>query len=169
MFSDLEYTYLKNIIDTYILQGDYTNYIAYTYTNISGTYSNDYYDFYVILSNSEIIANGYSFTIPGNSLKISVNSKSASRNATNGERIVFSEGEHSVSVDPYEFIYSNAKNSIFPNILAKQEYITKTNNDHNISYNLDKNEFYMIPVFMGLIIMMLFLKWCFPMKGGKKV
>lgn len=169
MFSEIEYIYLENLINTYVLNGEYTHYLAYTYTDIDSTYSYDYPDFYVIFSKSEIIANGYSFEIPENSLKVSVNAKSANRNATNGERITFTESERSLTINSYEFIYTNASGSQFSNILAKNEYIIQTNTENNLSYNLDKNEFYTIPVFLGLIIMMLFLKWCFPMKGGKRL
>ena len=35
--------------------------------------------------------------------------------------------------------------------------------------NISKEEFMLIPFLLSLLILMLFFKWCFPMKGGKKI
>lgn len=32
-----------------------------------------------------------------------------------------------------------------------------------------QEEFYLIPFLLCILILMLFLKWCFPMKGGKSI
>lgn len=163
MFTDVEYTYLKNLIDTYVLKGDYTDYLAYTYTDISSSYSYDYPDMYVIFAKSEIQANNNTFTIPSGSIKIAIDSNSASRNGVNGDRFAFTESEGTVYVEPYEFIYTNAVGSKYADVLAQEEY--KISQD--ISYNIDKAEYYVVPLLICVIIMMLFLKWCFPNKGGK--
>ena len=36
-------------------------------------------------------------------------------------------------------------------------------------YHPTKEEYMLTPFFLALIVMMLFLKWCFPLKGGKKL
>lgn len=36
------------------------------------------------------------------------------------------------------------------------------------NFPFDKTEFYALLVLLGVLIIMLFFKWCFPMKGGKK-
>lgn len=164
MFSEVEYTYLSNLINTYVLNGEYTHYLAYTNTDLSSTYNYEYPDLYVIFSKEEIIANNNKFTIPEDNIKISINSKSATRNGTNGNRFAFTESNRAVTVPIYEFIYTNATNSKYADVLAKEEYIVK----QDLNYNLDKNEFYIMPSLLSVLIVMLFLKWCFPMKGGKK-
>lgn len=169
MFTQVEYTYLENLIETYILKGEYTSYLAYTNTDLSGSYTSDTYDFFVIFSKEDITSNSGQFVVSSGSLRIAVNSSQASRNNTNGPRLEFTELSGAVSVPTYEFIYTNALHSAYPDILAKEVYESKTNFENNISYNISKEEFYILPLFMGVLIMMLFLKWCFPMKGGKKV
>lgn len=37
------------------------------------------------------------------------------------------------------------------------------------TFNISKEEFMLIPFLLSLLILMLFFKWCFPMKGGKKI
>lgn len=165
MFTDIEYTYLKNMVETYILKGDYVSYLAYTYTNISDNYSNESPEMYIIFSKSDIEASGNTFIIPEESITISIDTNSASRNSNNGPRYTFTESVSSVSVPNYEFIYSNAVNTKYADVLSYTEYL----NSNNLSYNITKNEFYLTPLLVGLLIIMLFLKWCFPMKGGKSV
>ena len=36
------------------------------------------------------------------------------------------------------------------------------------NFPLDKTDFYTLLVLLGVLIIMIFFKWCFPMKGGKK-
>lgn len=168
MFTAVEYTYLKDLVNTYILNGDYNYYLAYTNTDLSGSYTSDTIDFYVIFSKDNIEGSSNTFSIPSKSLSIGVNSSQAQRNQTNGPRYEFTEFGGTVSVNSYEFIYTNANNSKYADLLAHDVYQEKLNQESNIAYNITKDEFYILPLFFGLLIMMLFLKWCFPMKGGKK-
>ena len=168
VFTQVEYTYLENLIETYVLNGDYKSYLAYTNTDLSGSYTTDTYDFFVIFSKEDITSNVNNFSV-SSGLKISVNSSQASRNYANGPRVEFAELSGVVSVPSYEFIYTNALQSAYPDILAKEVAENRMNYENNIAYNITKDEFYIMPLFMGILIMMLFLKWCFPMKGGKKV
>ncbi len=39
----------------------------------------------------------------------------------------------------------------------------------NIQYVPTKEDFYLTPFLLCIIILMLFLKWCFPMKGGRNI
>lgn len=169
MFTAVEYTYLKDLVNTYVLNGDYNYYLAYTNTDLSGSYTSDTIDFYVIFSKDNIESNSNTFTLPAKSMRIGVNSSQANRNTTNSPRYEFTELGGTVSVHDYEFIYTNATNSKYADLLAYEKYQEKTNQESNIAYNITKDDFYILPVFFGLLIMMLFLKWCFPMKGGKKL
>lgn len=165
MFSETEYQYLENLVNTYILNNEYNYYLAYTNTDLSSSYTNDYYDFYVIFSKEEINFTNNRFELPKENIRIGINAKSANRNGTNASRYVFTENVGGVSINQYEFIYTNALNSRYANILSKNEYIV----NHDLSYNIDKNEYYSTPFLISILIIMIFLKWCFPMKGGKKV
>lgn len=48
-----------------------------------------------------------------------------------------------------------------------EDYCNITNVE--VDFPFDKNDFYVLLILVAIIIMMLFLKWCFPMKGGKKI
>ena len=160
MFSETEYTYIKNLVITHVLKGEYNYYVCYTETDISGNYNTDTDDVHCIFTKEKITSSNNTFRIQ-NGLKVSIDSNQASRNANNGRRFAFTESNGTVSVPIYEFIYSNAESTKYADLIAQEEI--------NIGNHLDLNEFYMIPMFMALLIMMLFLKWCFPMKGGKNV
>lgn len=41
--------------------------------------------------------------------------------------------------------------------------------DEDSNFPITKNEYYALLVLVGILIFMLFFKWCFPMKGGKKL
>lgn len=38
-----------------------------------------------------------------------------------------------------------------------------------VEFPYSREEFFLIPFFLAILICMLFFKWCFPMKGGKKI
>lgn len=44
-----------------------------------------------------------------------------------------------------------------------------SNDNINIDFPITKNDFYALLILLGTIIMMLFFKWTFPMKGGRKL
>lgn len=50
-----------------------------------------------------------------------------------------------------------------------QDYCNIPNVNVNVDFPFTKNEFYTLLILIGTIIMMLFLKWTFPMKGGRKL
>ena len=41
--------------------------------------------------------------------------------------------------------------------------------DVNVDIPITKEEFYVLLMLVSLLILLLFFKWCFPMKGGKKI
>ena len=49
----------------------------------------------------------------------------------------------------------------------KSQEIQDTTTDTSEQFYPTKEEFYLIPFLLCILIVMLFLKWCFPMKGGK--
>lgn len=50
-----------------------------------------------------------------------------------------------------------------------EDYCNIPNVDVNVDFPFTKEEFYTLMLLVGTIIMMLFFKWTFPMKGGKKI
>lgn len=48
-----------------------------------------------------------------------------------------------------------------------EDYCNVTNVE--VDFPFDKNEFYTLLMLVATLILMLFFKWCFPMKGGKKI
>lgn len=160
--------YIKHLVNTYVLKGEYKSYLAYTYTDVSGNYNNNSPDIYIVFSEDDIISEENTFKINGKSIKISIDTNSANRNSIES-RYVFTENVGTITVPHYEFIYTNAVHSKYADLIALEKYSEIQNVESNISYNITKEEFYIIPTLLALLIMMLFLKWCFPMKGGKKV
>lgn len=50
-----------------------------------------------------------------------------------------------------------------------EDYCNIPNVNVNVDFPFTKEEFYTLMLLVGTIIMMLFLKWTFPMKGGRKI
>ena len=108
MLSEVQRDYVKSIYNANCRE--YPYYLAYSDTYIGSGYA-DYNnpDLVVILSKEPIIANSkYNYTIPSNSLKYSVITRNAS-NQYHSERVVTSQINGDVSVDNYEFVYTNAE------------------------------------------------------------
>lgn len=63
--------------------------------------------------------------------------------------------------------FSNIKSLDLPDIVAIEEQITSSSPE--VSLPFEREEFIAIPFLLCLLIVMLFLKWCFPMKGGKSI
>ena len=53
--------------------------------------------------------------------------------------------------------------------VIEQEAISSTGTDSTAQFPITREDFYLIPILLCILILMLFLKWTFPMKGGKKL
>lgn len=73
------------------------------------------------------------------------------------------------SYDLEDYLQPNFTYEDIENKYVVQEEPTEEPTNVNISFPIDKEEFYVLLVLIATLIMMLFLKWCFPMKGGKKI
>ncbi len=113
MFSTAQEQFLKSLLPT-MLENGYTHYIAYTYTNINngGWNYTPNPDLYVVFSKQPITAiNGYSYTVPADSVRyiVRTGNYSTSSTANNSERVVTEAFSGRLSVDVYEHIYTNAE------------------------------------------------------------
>lgn len=146
MFTQTEYNYLLDLVESYILKGDYKYYVAYTNTNVSDyDYNRDYPDLYVVFSNDQIVQSGSTFEVTNGRL-ISLDSDSATRNGSNGPRMIVTNYSDSLTIPQYEFIYTNVDNSVYPDLIADKSV--------NLSYN--PNFFMLIPFSILLIVLCLF-------------
>lgn len=68
--------------------------------------------------------------------------------------------------------FSNIDSLHLPDYLSLdyQEIVQVDNSsDSDVSLPFEREEFIAIPFLLCILIVMLFLKWCFPMKGGKSL
>lgn len=63
-------------------------------------------------------------------------------------------------------IYDNENNLVFA---KNYDYVKESGGGVNVEFPFTREEFLLIPFLIATLISMLFLKWCFPMKGGKKL
>ena len=78
MFSVLEESYIKSLINTYKKYG-YNYYVVHTVTE-----SDNEYDFYIYFSKDDIVfSNSYAFTLSDNSLMVKVDSSSRNNSPYN--------------------------------------------------------------------------------------
>ncbi len=113
MFSTTQNLFLKDFIPS-ILKDDYSYYIAYTNTTTSsGWNTTTECDLIVIISTEPIVGvDGYNFTFSGECklFQIRTSNYSSSSSSNNSERIISSDfNSANLSVDIYEFVYTNAE------------------------------------------------------------
>ena len=129
MWSTTNYDYAKSLVLSN--KAEYPYYIAVTNTNVSNNYVNDPIQFYVYLSKKPISASSrYNFSIPSGSVCYSVRSGSASSNY-HSERVVSSSVSRTLTVDNYEFVYTNAEfesSTIQPDFLTTETVSSNTFN-----------------------------------------
>lgn len=162
MFTATEIEFLKALLHTNILNGSYNYYVAYTLTSITTDPEN--YDFYVVMSEEPIVGTTeHSFKCHGDQIIMKVDSSAASRNNSD-PRIVYSiESARSFSVNDYEFVYTNAEGSIHADLMAMYEY----QQANDLSYNLDLNHYYAVPVLLSITLLFTILRWWYPSKGAR--
>lgn len=105
MFSNTEYLYVKDLTQSFYDKG-YTNYVCYT-NNPSNSYNTQYYDIFCYYSKSNISQNNLVFSLPGNTKKCSINTKSSTSNYKNTSLTCTDSSDSSITIDNKEFIYSN--------------------------------------------------------------
>ena len=128
MFSEVQREWIAHFVKSNFK--DYPYYIAYTNTNFNQTSSNDY-NFYIIISKDKITANSrYSYTLQNlsNCICLGVRSSNASYNYHNERVVNQSLSSTNISIDNYEFVYTNAEfqtYSMQPNVL-QETYVTES-------------------------------------------
>lgn len=114
------YEYAKQLVESNYKQ--YPYYICVTNTNISDSYDYQSPAFKIYFSRKPITANGrYTFSFQDNALCYSVISNNASKQYHSERVSVTQYNSNTLSVNNYEFCYSNAEfktNSIQPDLLA---------------------------------------------------
>lgn len=105
MFSALEESYIKSLINTYKKHG-YSHYVVHTVTE-----NDNIYDFYIYFSRDEItFSNSYTFELSDNSLMLKIDSSSRNDNNYNpstGHRDIVFYKRGIVNVNIAEFIYTD--------------------------------------------------------------
>lgn len=161
MLTQEQYQYVNNLVNTYVFDKDYDYYLVYNndeascYPNCSvAVFSKD---ISILNETNEYttfrVNNGIKFNLYfANELNSSVVKTKLNSNS-------------SITINSDISVYSNVKDSSYPNMLSYETY----QRDTNLSYNISKNEFMIAPFLLAILILMLFFKWCFPMKGGKNI
>ena len=129
MISEVQREYVKQLL--LANHRSYPYYIVYSNNNVNGSYSNDDWDLFVIMSPSKITADTlYHYTIPNNSVMYGIRSSNASYNY-HSERLSSFSAPNNLTVNNYQFVYSNAEYSCItcqPDILATN-YVTQSHFD----------------------------------------
>lgn len=119
MWSDAYRDYVKVMVES--AHDEYPYYMAHTCTYFGSGSSYNQPSFKIYLSKEPIVANGlYTYVLPADTLVYSVIGGNASSNYR-AERVNVTTVGGIVSVDDYEFVYTNAEfetASIQPDILA---------------------------------------------------
>lgn len=148
MINQNVYEYIRNLVI-----GKVDKYEKYTcYTNTNYNYNSNIYDVTCAFGDDSSVLNNYHLNI-NNALACDIDINSYSYNSSNQlERINCTNKNVNTTIPNYEVIYSNMSDS-FPNLLAKEEYISA----HDVSYNLDTNCFYLIHLFLAIFLLLFFL------------
>lgn len=167
----------------------FRDYCYYTYFKESDF---TYLYVYQILSNGtyfcKLIDDTWTFTAPDpTSSKISVTSSNGSKvlqfttdssfvptnNQNDGIVLTYSNSNTSFVLNHsnYPIIYNNYLGGFIEPNFTIEDIENKYNpveepTDLNIDFPISKEEFYVLLVLVATLIMMLFLKWCFPFKMG---
>ena len=157
MFSTNQINYIDTFLATYIPEG-YDFYIAYTDTNTGSSYYQTNPDLYIVFSKEEIIASdGYNFTIPKDSIRLSIltGNYSSNTSSNNIERVVssFINQEEQLKIDSYEHIYTNAK---FEAYALQPDYYKASGGETNVQ--VKTISFILLTVFIFTLISKLWSK-----------
>lgn len=121
MFSTAQKDFLDSFLPV-IRKSGYKHYLAYTDSNVNGSYYNSIPDLYIIVSDEEIVSSdGYSYSFSGDCLRFSVRTYNYSSGsyANNTERISCTSFSGSVTVSVYEHIFTN---SSFTSSVVQPDY-----------------------------------------------
>ena len=163
MFSTTQMTFIENTVMNMYLQG-YEYYIVHTNTNLSSSYY-QWQDLTLYFSKEPITRNSdYSYTIPNETLMYDVITSNASRNYYDDARVdITTLSSRTILINDYEFIATNCNGSRLMNVLASIEY----QEQKDVSFNLDLNDFYIIPVILCITLLFSILRWWYPSSYSK--
>lgn len=99
---------------------------------------------------------------------------------TNFETTMFKPSQNTISYlnitsnSGPKLLYStfDVLNEVENNVYFAKNYDYKKDTgteSSTVEFPYSREEFFLIPFFLAILICMLFFKWCFPMKGGKKI
>lgn len=152
MMNENVYEYTKNLVLGKV--DEYEKYTCFTHTN--SNYNSNIVDVTCAFGNDNAVLNNYHLNI-SDALVCDIDTNSYSYNSSNHlERINCYKKNVNISIPNYEVIYSNMGDP-FPNLLAKEEYVST----HDVSYNLDTNSFYVIHLFLAIFLLLYFLSKIF--------
>lgn len=151
MLSTAQMDFVENFIAQQYKEG-YVYYVVFTNTNMSNVSSYNFRDLSIVVSKFPInCQNSYTFKSSNACVRYNIITRNASNNRDDDriERLQKTNlSSLNLSINNYEFIITNATNSYHMNTLA----ISELNYRDNLTYNLDVNDYYTIPVCLCIII-----------------
>lgn len=168
MFSTAQLDLIAPMVQSMYEQG-YTHYVVHSRTNLENTYNNyDYVDLVFYFSKNEITFDNYTFT-GEDVVKKEVISRNVSNSTSDSKkpRVTSSSMEElNVYVNPYEHIMTDADGAQLMDIMAMTEY----QNEIDLSWNLSKLDYMVIPVLIAVVVLMMWFKmWFARNDGGRRV
>lgn len=153
------------------------DYFYYTYFYTMDNHENLNFMLFKTSSNTE----RYSFYIFSSDYTLSGRNLSATTNCLyngNSGNFTCTTSTNSIPTENADMIFKYSNVSLLDftsNITSSdiessyQDYCNIPNVNVNVDFPFTKEDFYTLLILIGTIIMMLFLKWTFPMKGGRKL
>ena len=164
MFSTTQRDFIEDFVQQQYKEG-FIYYVAFTNTNLSSSSSYNFRDISIIVSKEPIHCSNNTFSSSNACIRYDIITRNASRDYTTNRIARSNLNFLNLTVNNYEFIESNAVNSNHMNFLALEE-ITYM---RNLSYNLDLNSYYVIPVLLSVSILLTWLFSWFGRVRGKSV
>lgn len=126
MWNTATENYVKQLVLT--MKKEYPYYVAHTISNVSS--GNDVVTTRVYFSSAPIEAKGlYSYFLPVNSIRYDLITSNYSDRYTNGARISTSSFNGTLTLNQYEFVYTNAEftgSTIQPDLTAERGLTNET-------------------------------------------
>ena len=145
MFTAVEMEWLKSFLYKFLLNGEYKNYVAYTIDNTSNNYNSDQYDFFVFISNEDIIKENLSYSTQGNFQLVKVDSSGASSNYKHARYVVEEGKGKTITINEYNHVFSNV-DCLDADIISLETY------KHNETIKFQETD-YIYMLFIGSLML----------------
>lgn len=165
MFSTTQLTLIEPVVQSMYVDG-YEYYVVHTNTNLNNYSNYDYQDLTFYFSKKPIEYRDNNTYFGADMVKLDVITRNGSNNQSDSKLPRFtvqSIGSGSFGINQIEFVMSNCGGT-YMDCMAMVEYDSR----ENISYNLDLNFMYVIPVLISILIISNWLRMWFARTDGKE-